>query len=186
MLLTPKQVEKRYGVSYEQLSKWKSQKKLVVHLTPRGKERYAKQDIERLLAEERGKENTEIPVAIYTRIARKKYLSYLEKQTEELEEYCRKRNYKVALEISEIASGLNENRKGIQRLINVAKQGLIKKIIVENRERLARFGLTYLLKLFEAYGVEVEVVGEKESCDLKEEIADELVAIVTAFSQKIK
>ena len=61
---------------------------------------------------------------------------------------------------------------------------MVKKIVVEDKERLARFGLTYLLRLFEIYGVEVEVAGGVKD-DLKQEIANDLVAVVTAFSQKI-
>jgi len=186
MLLTPRQIEKKYGISHKQLLEWRAQKKLSVHLTPRGKERYWQKDIERILAENKvaEEEEEEIPVAIYARIAKKRYLDYLEKQIRNLRAYCQEKGYKVILEVTEIASGLNENRKGIWRLINAAKQGMIKKIVVEDKERLARFGLTYLLRLFEIYGVEVEVAGGVKD-DLKQEIADDLVAVVTAFSQKI-
>ncbi len=186
MLLTPKQIEKKYGISHKQLLEWREQKKLSVHLTPRGKERYCQKDIERLVAEEKTaeKEKKEIPVAIYARVSKKRYLDYLERQVEDLKVYCQKKEYKVVLEVTEIASGLNENRKGIWRLINAAKQGMIKKVIVEDKERLARFGLAYLLRLFEIYRVKVEVAGGVKA-DLKQEIADDLVAVVTAFSQKI-
>ena len=185
MLLTPRQIGKKYGISHKQLLEWRAQKKLSVHLTPRGKERYWQKDIERILAENKAdEEEEETPVAIYARIAKKRYLDYLEKQIRNLRAYCQEKGYKVILEVTEIASGLNENRKGIWRLINVAKQGMVKKIVVEDKERLARFGLTYLLRLFEIYGVEVEVAGGVKD-DLKQEIADDLVAVVTAFSQKI-
>jgi len=188
MLLTPKQVEKQYGISCKTLLQWELQELLPVYRTPRGRKRYRQEDIERLLIQIQKRPSPEFTrppvVAIYARIAKKRHLNYLEKQVECLRKHCEKKGYKVILEVKEIASGVNENRKGLQRLINMAKRGEIDKVVIENKERLARFGMTYLTHFFESYGVEIETIGGKSS-DLIEELTEDLVAIVTAFTRKI-
>lgn len=186
MLLTPKQVEKQYGISCKTLLEWELQELLPIYWTPRGRKRYRQEDIERLLGQKTPSVASEKPpaVAIYARVAKKKYLKCLERQVEFLKRYCEKKGYKIVLEVKEIASGINEKRKGLQRLINMAKRGEIDKIVVENEERLARFGVTYLAHFFESHGVEIEVMGG-DATDLTEELADDLVAIVTAFTRKI-
>ncbi|MCD6320236.1 MAG: IS607 family transposase [Candidatus Desulfofervidaceae bacterium] len=186
MLLTPKQVEKQYGISCKTLLQWELQELLPVYWTPRGRKRYRQEDIERLLVQKSPSGEFKKPpaVAIYARIAKKKYLKALERQVEFLRRYCEKKGYKVVLEVKEIASGINEKRKGLQRLINMAKRGEIDKVVVESEERLARFGVTYLTHFFESHGVKIEVMGGSSS-DLTEELADDLVAIVAALTQKI-
>ena len=42
--------------------------------------------------------------------------------------------------VSEIASGVNENRRGLSELLNMVRRGKVSKVIIEYRDRLARFG----------------------------------------------
>jgi len=124
-------------------------------------------------------------VAIYTRIATKKHVHYLEKQKEKLYRYCQKRGYEVALEVAEIASGINEKRKGLQRLMNAAKRGEFEKIVVESEDRLARFGVGYLYAYFTKCGVNIEIPNKTKNWEQTEELIDDLVSMVRFLTNKM-
>ncbi|RKX68116.1 MAG: IS607 family transposase [Thermodesulfobacteriota bacterium] len=124
-------------------------------------------------------------VAIYTRIATKKHVHYLEKQKEKLYRYCQKRGYEVALEVAEIASGINEKRKGLQRLMNAAKRGEFEKIVVESEDRLARFGVGYLYAYFTKCGVNIEIPNRTKNWEQTEELIDDLVSMVRFLTNKM-
>jgi putative resolvase len=82
------------------------------------------------------------------------------------------------------ASGLNEKRQGLLSLINNVKKGKIDTIIITQKDRLTRFGFTYLEELFNAYGVELIVHGETENKDIHEELLQDFMSLLASFSGK--
>ena len=52
-------------------------------------------------------------------------------------------------------SGLNEKRKGLNQLIKDAQKGYFTTIAITNKDRLTRFGYSYLEYLFNAYDVKI-------------------------------
>lgn len=85
--------------------------------------------------------------------------------------------------IKDGGSGLNENRKGLQRLILLAQKGEINRIYITQKDRLTRFGYSYLETLFEEYGVSITVLGEKE-LDPHEELLQDFMSLLASFSGK--
>ncbi|MEM4025909.1 MAG: hypothetical protein QW355_02630 [Sulfolobales archaeon] len=57
-------------------------------------------------------------------------------------------------------------------------------VMVEFRDRLARFGFEYLTRFFESHGVRVEVVEESEK-GYTDELVEDFVSIVTSFAARI-
>jgi predicted site-specific integrase-resolvase len=90
------------------------------------------------------------------------------------------------MDVGEVASGVNENRRGLARLLKAAANGRFDVLLVEHQDRLARFGYRYLVAAFAASGAEVEVVedgpGRKEPTA---ELVDDLLAIVMVFAARI-
>ncbi|MBI2571021.1 MAG: hypothetical protein HYV63_28785 [Candidatus Schekmanbacteria bacterium] len=60
----------------------------------------------------------------------------------------------------------------------------IDRVIVEYRDRLARFGYDYLERTFGAFDVRVEVL-EAEKKEHTEELADDLLAIIRSFAARL-
>ena len=56
----------------------------------------------------------------------------------------------VVVVVAERASGLNEKRRGLHRLFRLAAAGEIDVVLVEFRDRLARFGFGYTIEAFQA------------------------------------
>lgn len=109
----------------------------------------------------------------------------LERQLEPLRKYTQKRGYRVIEEIKDRASGLKEDRKGIKRIFDLAGKGLINKVIVTYPDRLARFGLKYIERYFNHCGVTIEYIKPKEHKELREELIEDLVRIITSFAGKL-
>jgi predicted site-specific integrase-resolvase len=61
----------------------------------------------------------------------------------------------------------------------------VDKVLVEYKDRLARFGFNYLEKLASAYNVEIEILEQKEDSSLDEEMVNDLIPIITSFSARI-
>ncbi|RLF66192.1 MAG: hypothetical protein DRN26_04350 [Thermoplasmata archaeon] len=60
---------------------------------------------------------------LYARVSSRDQDKDLETQLKTLEQYATAKGYKIAEAITDIASGLNENRKGLKKLIELAKEG---------------------------------------------------------------
>lgn len=80
---------------------------------------------------------------------------------------------------------MNENRRGLIKILNRAKNGELERVVVEYEDRLARFGLGYIRRFLNAFGVELVVLNGKESEEVHRELAEDLVAIVSSFAVRI-
>ena len=184
-LLTVKKCNEIYGLSRMTLINYEKKGLIKPLRTPGGVRRYKVEDIEKLLGMLENKQQELETNLLYARVSTKKQAEYLENQVKKLEEYAKSNswNYEV---IKEIASGVNENRRGLQKLLNKVERGEVKRVIVEYPDRLARFGFNYLKEFLTAFGVELIVInGKEKEKERTQELAEDLVAIVTSFAAKI-
>jgi len=86
----------------------------------------------------------------------------LQRQKERLITYAVEKGYQIAAIYKETASGLNENRRELTKLLKEASKGSMDIIIIEYKDRLARFGYKYLEQYFLSYGVVIEVIETNE------------------------
>lgn len=82
------------------------------------------------------------------------------------------------------ASGLNENRPGLKRLLKDVQQGKIDTLIITQKDRLTRFGYSYLEQLFGSYGVKIIVAFDEEDKTLQEELMQDFMSLIASFSGK--
>lgn len=86
--------------------------------------------------------------------------------------------------ITDKASGLSEKRRGLKRLIKLAQDGSITDIGITNKDRLTRFGYSYLEALFEQNNVTLHVLGDKETKSLYDELLEDFMSLIASFSGK--
>lgn len=129
---------------------------------------------------------SEPKIAIYSRVSTTKQKKDLENQIKFLREYVVSNGNKLSenLIFSDIASGMNENRKGLNALISEVITGNICKVIISNRDRLTRFGFGYLKSLFERYNCEIIEVNLTDEKTFEQELTDDLISIIHHFSMK--
>ncbi len=183
--MSVKDCKEIYGLSRITLINYEKKGLIKPVRTPGGVRRYRVEDIERLLGMLEEKRERVGKTVLYARVSTRKQQPYLENQVKRLEEYAKSRGWEYEV-IKEIASGVNENRRGLQELLNMVKRGEVDRVVVKYPDRLARFGFHYLKEFFDGFGVELIVIngreGEKERV---QELMEDLVAIVSSFAAKI-
>lgn len=181
-------MKERYNLSRTTLLNWENEGLLHPIKTPKGTRRYSQQDLERVLGIViNNSEISDDEMVLYARVSTKKQEQYLKNQELRLQAYADSTGQRYSI-ISEIASGVNENRRGLKKLLNLAKKGNVKKVIIEYPDRLARFGYQYLKFILEAFGVELIVLHDREKNgheDLQQELAEDLIAVVSSFAARI-
>ena len=81
--------------------------------------------------------------------------------------------------VTEIGSGLNGHRKHLIRLL---ADPAVRRIVVEHRDRLARFGVEYIEAALKAQGREVVFAEEGEQ---KLDIVQDFIDVVTSMCARI-
>ncbi|MCD6164542.1 MAG: IS607 family transposase [Candidatus Odinarchaeota archaeon] len=184
-LLTLKEACRLLGVHPNTLRKWDKQGKIRVVRTVGGRRRIPESEVKRLM----GIKEIDVSrrAAIYVRVSShdQKQKGDLERQKQHLLKYARTRNYEVAAILEDVASGLDENRKGLNKLFNMVDRREIGVVIVSFKDRLTRFGFKYLERYFSSHNVKIEVVDVEEPKDVHQELVEDLIAIVSSFAGKL-
>lgn len=116
-------------------------------------------------------------VILYARTSSSKNKTLLENQVKRLEQYAIAKGYKIKQIVKEYGSGLNDKRKLLSKIL---KDDNYDKIIVENKDRLTRFGFNWIQLLT---GNRIEVINESKEKD--EDITKDLISIIHCFSARI-
>ena len=86
--------------------------------------------------------------------------------------------------VKDRGSGLRENRPGLNRVIAMVADGSVTVVRVTHEDRLARFGVGWLKRLFAVYGVNVEVLHPKKLGG-RDELLEDFVSLVTTFAGRL-
>jgi len=182
-LLRPKEVCQRLGISYPTLARWVREGKIRAVRTAGGKYRIPESEVRRIA--EGLPFSKEVRAVIYARVSSPGQKSDLEGQVQYLRQYCSSRGYKVIDVLSDVASGLKADRRGLLKLLDYVVNRQVDVIVVAYRDRLTRFGLEYLEYFFRQYGVRVEAALGEEPKDSHQELVEDLVEVVTSFAVKL-
>ena len=174
------------GVSQKTLRRWDESGTLKAHKMPSGQRKYIEEELHALM----GLTSVDVnqnknKVFIYGRVSTKKQFESgnLDRQIDRITEYCNNKKYEVVNTYKEVASGINENRPQLLKMLNNLSHA--DKIIVEYPDRLARFGLNYIKLIAKQNNVEIEFIEDNESKSSNEEMAEDIVSTITCFSAKL-
>jgi putative resolvase len=118
-------------------------------------------------------------IALYARVSSLGQKEDVERQMHRLKDYAVAKGYQVSQEVTEIASGLNEKRPKLEKLLADSSIGTI---VVENRDRLTRFGSHYIETLLQAQGRHLEMIFPSDTGD---ELVDDFVSVITSMAARI-
>jgi putative resolvase len=118
-------------------------------------------------------------VALYARDSSADHQAAVARQLQRLRDYAAARGYHVVAEVTEIASGLNDERPKLKQLLTDQRVGVI---VVEQRDRLTRFGYGSIATLLEHQGRRVEAIFPS---DTGNELVDDCAAIITSMATRI-
>jgi predicted site-specific integrase-resolvase len=86
--------------------------------------------------------------------------------------------------VKDRGSGLRENRPGLNRVLAMVSGGSVTVVRVRHEDRLARFGVGWLKRLFAVSGVTLEVAHPKKPGG-RDELLEDFVSLVTAFAGRL-
>ena len=87
--------------------------------------------------------------------------------------------------MQDIKSGINFNeRKAFAKLIKMVTMHKIDKVIVENKDRLVRFGFDLIKEMFKLHGTEIIVMSDVNNKSYEQELTDDLISIIHYYSMK--
>lgn len=85
--------------------------------------------------------------------------------------------------ITDVGSGMNDNRSGFAQLTELVINKKITTVVVEHKDRLTRFQFNFIKKMFESYGCKVIVINGSDVSDT-EELAADMMSLLASFSGK--
>ncbi|MEM1801868.1 MAG: IS607 family transposase [Sulfolobales archaeon] len=178
-MLRPKEVCEKLGISYTTLREYVKRGWIKPVVLESGKWRFREEDVEKLM----GIVKPKITI-LYARVSSHTQKDDLERQVRVLEEWVKQNNVEKYEVITDIGSGLNEDRKGFKKILKLATEKKISRIVVAYPDRLIRFGFKTLAELLRAFGVEVVVLNHEDK-DPKEELVEDLITIISHFAGKL-
>lgn len=170
------------GVSISTLRRWESEGKLVPQRTKGNQRRYSAEQIMGLVRKVTPKPDR-ITLA-YARVSSADQKKDLERQKTVLEMYCAAQGWNFEL-ISDLGSGMNYRKKGLQSLLQKLLNGKIERLVITHKDRLLRFGAELIFSVCEMKGVEVVIVNKGKEASFEEDLAKDVLEIITVFSARL-
>lgn len=122
----------------------------------------------------------------YSRISCSNQTNQLKDQTNRIYEYCISKGIDLDRQLEDVKSGMNFDRKNFQNLIDMIIRGEVELVIVENKDRLVRFGFDLLESIFKYFGTKIFVINDKiTNKSYEQELTEDLVSIIHYFSMKM-
>ena len=170
---------KLLGVSVQALRNWEMEGKIMPsHRTPGGQRMYD-------LAELLGVNDLSYPTIAYARVSSSDQKEDLERQHAVLEAFCNKNGWKPTVIIRDLGSGMNYNKKGLLRLLELMVQGQMSRLVITHKDRLLRFGAEIVFRICELKGIEVVIINKGEQPTFEEELTRDVMEIMTVFCAKL-
>ncbi|MCE5360959.1 MAG: IS607 family transposase [Acidithiobacillus sp.] len=170
------------GVAVQTLRRWEREGRVVpAERTPGGRRRY---DLAKLRPEQSPSPGPERRTVAYARVSSHDQKDDLERQKQVLELYCARQGWTFEV-IADLGSGMNYHKKGLKRLLDAILQGEVGRLVITHKDRLLRFGAELVFAICEAKGVEVVILNQGEDTTFEEDLAKDVLEIITVFSARL-
>lgn len=169
------------GVSITTLRRWEAEGKLIPERTAAGHRRY---DLAKLKPELFHSAQDERRTVAYARVSSHDQKNDLERQKQVLALYCAKQGWTFEV-LSDLGSGMNYHKKGLKRLLGDIVEGRIGRLVITHKDRLLRFGAELVFAICEAKNVEVVILNQGEDTTFEEDLAKDVLDIITVFSARL-
>ncbi|WP_053960722.1 IS607 family transposase [Sulfobacillus thermosulfidooxidans] len=181
-LVTIGEASKVLGVSITTLRRWEKEGRLQPDaMTPGGHRRY---DVVKLRPELFRLQRSDRKTVAYARVSSHDQKEDLERQKQVLEMYCAAQGWTYEV-VADLGSGMNDHKKGLQRLLNAILPDEVGRLVITHTHRLWRLGAELVFALCEAKEVEVVILNQGEDTPFEEDLAKDVLEIITVFSARL-
>ena len=176
------EASKALGVSITTLRRWEAEGRLVAEHTAGGHRRY---DLAKLRPEWFHAADTANRRTIaYARVSSHDQKDDLERQKQVLELFCARQGWAFEV-IADLGSGMNYHKKALKRLLDAIIGGQVGRLVITHKDRLLRFGAELVFAICEAKQVEVVILNQGEDTTFEEDLAKDVLEIITVFSARL-
>ena len=180
--MTIGEASKVLGVSITTLRRWEKEGRLQPdEITPGGHRRY---DLLKLRPELFRLQRSDRKTVVYARVSSHDQKEDLERQKQVLEMYCAAQGWTFEV-VADLGSGMNYHKKGLKRLLNAILQDEVGRLVMTHKDRLLRFGAELVFAICEAKEVEVVILNQGEDTTFEEDLAKDVLEIITLFSARL-
>lgn len=121
----------------------------------------------------------------YSRVSTQSQKNQLKEQTQRIYNSCIAKGIQLDEQYEDIKSGMSSDRKGLQKVIELIIKGKVDLLIIENKDRLVRFGFDMLEKIFRYFGTRIVVLNDSlENKTYEQELTEDLIFAINYFSMK--
>ena len=126
-------------------------------------------------------------VYIYARVSSFKQKDDLIRQINRIEDFSAAKRYIVNKIFKEVASGMSDNRKQLNKLYELCKENYTNNkknkniIVVENKDRLTRYGFEFVKNMFSLLNTEIVVINQTEQTT---DSLQDLISVIYSFCAK--
>ena len=175
--LSAKQAADLIGVSIKTLHRWEAAGKIHPTRTAGGHRRYQVADL-------LGHQGDSALTLGYARVSHLNQKAALERQVIVLESYCTQQGWNFEI-IKDLGSGIDTRKRGLKQLLKLIAAGEVERLVLTHKDRLLRFGSDLVFSLCEQFGTEIVIINRSEDAPLEEDLAHDLLEIITLFSARL-
>lgn len=150
---------------------------------PNGDYEYNDDDVYAFIGQRKEKKNKKI--ISYSRVSTQNQKTQLKEQTQRIYESCISRGIKLDEQIEDVKSGMSFDRKGFQKICEDVIRGEVELLVIENKDRLMRFGYESFEGFFRYFGTKILVLSDEvQNKTYEQELSEDLISIIHYFSMK--
>jgi len=175
---------KKLGVSVKTVRRWADAGKLRFERSPSGHRRFYLPDITRITPRDFNQLEDRITIN-YARVSSNDQKEDLTRQRQVLEAFSSANGWQFET-ISDLGSGLNYNKKGLQKLLKRIMQGDVGRLVLTHKDRLLRFGSEIVFTMCEEFETEVVIINKSiEETTCEQELVTDMIELITVFSARL-
>jgi len=174
-LISVGEVAELKAVSVDTVRRWEKEGKIKSIRTDGGHRRYKLSDF---VEQKLGK------TIAYARVSSHDQKADLDRQDAVLSAYCVSKGWNFEV-VRDLGSGMNYRKKGLNKLITALLDGEVARLVINHKDRLLRFGSELIFAICEYHDVEVIILNKKEDATFEEDLASDVLEIITMFSARL-
>ena len=122
---------------------------------------------------------------MYSRVSSADQKQDLKRQAIRLLEHSKSQKYENILAIEDLGSGVNYKKPGLKKLLKLLLEGEVQRLVLHHKDRLLRFGSELIVSICKCLDVEVVILEEAMKNTVEQELAADVIEIMTVFSSKL-
>lgn len=171
------------GVHRVTLNRYVREGKIRTTTLANGRYEYNDEDVFSFIGKKSSSHGTK--VISYSRVSTQAQKQQLKEQTQRIYDSCVSRGIILDSQYEDIGSGMSSDRKKFNDICRMIFHGDIELLVVENKDRLIRFGFDMLEQFFKYFGTKILVLNDViENKTYEQELTDDLISVIHYFTMK--